>query len=600
VGNWTLVALDTDHIKQYIFATDKLREIRGASSILDDLNRRVMDDVARKSNFRTEKVYANGGSGLYLVQGDVRAAREFGQRIQKEYSKRTRGGASITFVVQPLAPEVQKPWEEDIHETLKLLRYRLDERKVSWLPEREDEEQEPPGEKLAAPDEPIAFPSHPFMRICDACGMHYAEKKDSREPRAEATRDHYYCAVCLGKRAEDYDIKDQGGMNALIETRKKNPDTLDGIRAPFAWKKVIKLLPDEYVRRIPEGTERPEDFHALRGIAGSKDYLALIYADGNGMGQLLENLRTLKEIKEVAKAIDTAIYQAISIAVSQHLPVVPGRGSTPPHFSFDLLLVGGDDIMMVTPAAPALDIAISIARKFHDLLHARQNELPVKDCSLSVGVVLAHVTYPFRMLYNLVEDTLKSAKKEGTKQAKDQSTKEQAGRAEYGDTLINFMAVTGSTSQEFETVYKSLRAKRRVGEREKEAKFYATLRPYTLERLDMLLEAIREGKKKGLGRTKLHQVREAVLKMNLTTSVNEGLAVLRNWRSGQRDFVTRHLYTMGKFYQESYHNVEEPGTLFPRVTFPWFADGSDTYRTSLLDFVELYDFVALEGGADEN
>jgi hypothetical protein len=41
--------------------------------------------------------------------------------------------------------------------------------------------------------------------------------------------------------------------------------------------------------------------------------------------------------------------------------------------------------------------------------------------------------------------------------------------------------------------------------------------------------------------------------------------------------------------------------MFPRVTFPWFADGKDTYRTFLLDFVELYDFVAGEevDSADE-
>lgn len=131
MGNQTLVALDTDHIKQYIFATDKLREIRGASSILDDLNRRIMDGVAAETAFQAERVYANGGSGLYLVPGDIHIARAFGQRIQQEYRKRTRDGASITFVVQPLPPSVQDAWNEDIHETLDLLRYRLAERKVS-------------------------------------------------------------------------------------------------------------------------------------------------------------------------------------------------------------------------------------------------------------------------------------------------------------------------------------------------------------------------------------------------------------------------------------------------------------------------------------
>lgn len=42
----TLVALDTDHIKRYVFATNKLKEIRGASSILDHLNRILMKEVA--------------------------------------------------------------------------------------------------------------------------------------------------------------------------------------------------------------------------------------------------------------------------------------------------------------------------------------------------------------------------------------------------------------------------------------------------------------------------------------------------------------------------------------------------------------------------
>src|SRR5581483_7095612 len=113
--------------------------------------------------------------------------------------------------------------------------------------------------------------------------------------------------------------------------------------------------------------------------------------------------------------------------------------------------------------------------------------------------------------------------------------------------------------------------------------------------MDFLLDAIRNGKKKSLGRTKLHQLREAVLKMNLTTSVGESLALLRNWHQNQREFIYEHVYRLGGRYQEQHKDIEKPGTLFPRVTFPWFADGDNTYRTSLLDFVELYDFVASEG-----
>ena len=67
MGKLSLVALDTNHIKRYVFATDKLKEIRGASSLLDHLNRRVMDQIAAHPAFHAQKVFANGGSGLFLL-----------------------------------------------------------------------------------------------------------------------------------------------------------------------------------------------------------------------------------------------------------------------------------------------------------------------------------------------------------------------------------------------------------------------------------------------------------------------------------------------------------------------------------------------------
>ncbi len=129
-------------------------------------------------------------------------------------------------------------------------------------------------------------------------------------------------------------------------------------------------------------------------------------------------------------------------------------------------------------------------------------------------------------------------------------------------------------------------------------KFYGTLRPYTLEELDLLLQKIREGKKMRLGRSKLHQVREAVLKMNLTTSVYEGLSLLRNWHWSERNFIYQEVYEFAARYQQKRATPDQPGTLFPRVTFPWFKEGPNVYSTPLLDFAELYDFVAGEVSED--
>lgn len=550
MGTRFLVALDTDRIKQFVFATDKLKEIRGASSILDELNRRRMEQIADDEKLQDSKIYANGGSGLFLINGDRDVAERFGRRVQQAYSRETKGGASITFAIQEIPDSVQDVWHDDIWSTLELLRYGLAEKKTTR-------------------SEVIALPSHPFLQHCDACGMRYTEERDPDERRDEASQDKRYCAVCMEKRREDGDVK--GGIDDLIAKRNGTGKGKSGHAYPVAWEKVIDLLPDDY--SIPKGTERPPDFNELRGASDGKDYLALIYADGNGMGQLMGGLKTLADVKETASLIDEAVYVAMSTAIHTHLQVIEDR--TPPMFPFDILLIGGDDIMIVTPASSALDVANTIATKFYE-------QTGGKGYSLSIGVVLAPVKYPFGLLQDLADSTLKFAKKAAAKNPP---------KTTYGETLINFMTVTGSNSLDFTKVYRSLHEKHGKVDG-KDTKFYATLRPYTVEELTRLLEAIRTGKQKGLGRTKLHQVREAVLRMNLTTSVSEGLALLNSWRGERREFVVKQFYEVAGRYQDRHRDVEKPGTLFPRVTFPWFADGPDTYCTSLLDFVELYDFVA--------
>lgn len=562
MGKRFLVALDTDHIKQYVFATDKLTEIRGASSILDKLNRRVMPKIAEEE-FHARTVYANGGSGLFLIEGDKEVAEEFGQRMQREYSKATKDGASITFALEQIPDNVQDAWEDDIWSTLELLRYGL-------------------VKKRNTPSEIITFPSQPLLQLCDACGTRYAEQRDPGEARDEASRNKRYCDVCKTKRDEDDKVKED--VEDIIAEHIRTGKVELGKKRTFAWEKVIQLLP-RIIYTIPKRTERPSDFNEFQGTAGGKDYLALIYADGNSMGQSMSELRTLADVHDKATIIDEAVFEAISVAINKHLNVIDER--TPPMFPFDILLIGGDDIMMVTPASLALDVAYTIAKSFHK--QTRGKGPGGQDYSLSIGVVLAPVKYPFGLLQGLAESALKFAKK---------ATAKHPPESAYGDTIINFMTVTGSNSLDFNRVYDGLHEKYgRVDGRD--AQFYATLRPYTVEGLTELLEMIRKGKQMGLGRTKLHQVREAVLRMNLTTSVSEGVAVLNNWRIGQREFVAKEVYKLAERYQEKYRDIEKPGTLFPRVTFPWFADGPDTYRTSLLDFVELYDFVAQEEVEDD-
>ena len=259
-------------------------------------------------------------------------------------------------------------------------------------------------------------------------------------------------------------------------------------------------------------------------------------------------------------------------------------------FPFDILLIGGDDLVLVTPAAQAMTVASALAERFYTLANEEQQPESAGQTethSLSVGVVLAPTNYPFSLLLKLVEDTLKFAKKDGSKAATKKGS-------EYGKTRINFLVVSGNTSQSFGKVYDLLHRKKKT------SSFYATMRPYTLEKLQFLLTMLRTGSQLALGRSKLHQLREAVLHLNLSTSVTESLAVLRSWKAEERNFVVKEVYSTEKKYPLAQWDEQNPAALFPVVTFPWLVDNTEKdakrYSTLLLDFVELYDFVAREDG----
>jgi hypothetical protein len=494
---YALVALDTDRIKSYVFGTDRLREIRGASSILDRLNRETMRDIARELDPNAQVIYANGGSGLFLLAEDK--AEEFVRRMQAKYREETQGGASVTGAVQRLPAELtaHDSWQANLREQLDLLGYRLRRAKEH-------------------PPVTLALPSHPLLQPCDSCGLEYAAE---RSPWAEAGRqDRRYCPVCHRKRREDAQIKKsiEGMVDAKLSG--KALDSAHGAKQAVLWKKLIELLPLDYFQEAgqPRKPERPRDLDTLRAVASAgresvKDYLGLVYADGNNMGSRIEKLLTLKDIGKFAERIDNAIYEALARAVAKHLTPVYVRGLLDEEeeeensqtgqeaqskgdyfFPFDVLLLGGDDLMLLTTADRALNVALEVARVFREEAREQQG-------TLSVGVVFAPLKYPFGLMRDLAENALRFAKKQA-------HAERLRGAGDGDDTRINFLVVAGASTHEFDYLYKTVYS-RRIDNRE----FRATLRPYRLAGLEELLQAIRGAKGLGFPRSKLHQLREAVL-----------------------------------------------------------------------------------------
>lgn len=575
----SLIAFDTDHIKDYVFATGRLKEIRGASSRLDYLNR--VETVQQAENLSAEyieRIYANGGSALFVV--DTEKAEALGQAVQRLYRKCTGGGASITYAIQPLPDFGTKDVKTvEMEKELDLLRLRLQAAKQSPGVQNGLETVLDPQKESSAGR--MILPSHPFLALCSSCGALYAEEPRP-DPDDPANAQDLYCRVCLEKRDEDHRVKKSiPGIIRSIREQHGQTETL--------WGHILDVLTKQGYN-LPDNPQRPNDFNEFRAFSQGKEYLGLIYADANGMGRKMEKLPILQQVHDFAEAVDNAVFEAMGYAIKEHLPTqrVKRGQKEVTMFPFDILLVGGDDIVIVVPAHKALQVAHTLAEQFEKLAREKLEKCQIKlnePCSLSVGVVLAPIKYPFHLQRELADEALKAAKKPQSKESKEQAR-------------INFVVITGSTSLNYEKIYQEMHRKK-VGSSKDE--FYATQRPYTLSQFKQLLAHLKEGSGKRLGRTKLHQLREAILKMNRTTTILEALALLRNWKLEERKFIEELVNQQDIRTEQEKHS---------ETLFPWYREansGPETngkstsekatvYRTPLLDFIELYDFVVQEKG----
>lgn len=506
----SLVAFDADRIKEYVFASGKLAEIRGASALLDRLNREEMPQLVCDGADPSEiEVFAHGGSGLFLVP--TARADAIIAAVQARYAT-TATNASVTGVALDLPDGAT--FETDL---------RSERRRLNW---------ELRAAKACNPAAAVVVTS-PFIKPCDSCGLLAATEMQADPDNREVA----LCSSCNAKRNEDRRVKQ------AIET------LIDQKRPPQPTRLWDRLIGDLRRSGYPlAGYDRPDTFADLGEQSQPNGYMGLIYADGDGMGRHLDAVSSLADMRRFATTIDAAIYQSVQEAIGAHLH--PRAGA--PFLPFDVLLLGGDDLVMVTTAQAAIATALAIVERFPELVQAGYGE----TVSLSAAVVIAHVNFPFRSLVQIAESALKAAKRK---------------RARTGATtgLINFLVVSSANQLEFGGYYKE----QLVSTTEHNEKVYRTIRPCTPDDLRRLIRA-----RQRLGdapRNKIEQLRATVFQPPTRAMFDATVTLLRWQETEQRAAV-----------QDCVRDFAGGG----KVDFPWFRH-NDEYHTPLLDLAELYDFL---------
>lgn len=355
-----LVSFDIPSIHHFVFGTDYAREVRGASGLIDELNRETIPRTLAGPD--GEVVYANGGGGL-IVLPDISEADAEARIAAAAAETRRRSGGALTLQA------ATAPWtpEQSFGDALATaVRARNARRRGGRAP--------------------AGVASFPFIRRCKSCG----EEAASTVVNLHGS-DHAIGQSCLAKR-EWWDRHRRPGQ--------KSPwaRIVENIEAGFAGD------PDEL---------RPEDFSSIAEAAkGRGGYLAVVYADGDRMGETVQRIHGQEEYRSFAAAIDGAVFAAVSAALKAHAWNAAETKSLA-----DVLLVGGDDVVAVVPADVALRFACTLQREFSQEVAKRLAAAELTGApfdapfSLSVGVAFARGSQPFRDVVARAEELLRSAKR---------------------------------------------------------------------------------------------------------------------------------------------------------------------------------------------
>jgi CRISPR-associated protein Cmr2 len=348
----------------------------------------------------------------------------------------------------------------------------------------------------------------------------------------------------------------------------------------------------------------------IGNVSATQGFVAYLYADGNNMGGYIQNdIHTPEELKQFSVDIFNAMKASVYQALAQCLKPRQIWGLNDPDSSdrngawihpFEIVTIGGDDVLLIVPADQALSIAKTIGEKFEQLLlqasrgqsqntqhpytttqpydptQVHRYRLPdqsfsAEQCrlSMSIGVLITAENTPIYYAENLVSQLLKSAKK----RAKDLKAKGYLGGT------IDFLTLKSVTmlSSNIET-FRQEGLTQTIGNHT--LKQYAA--PYTLHEIGGLIDTVKALKKADFPRSQLYQIRSLLDRGKRITMLNYRYFRVRMKNENQQ--------ILKREFEDPWCTAKtNEGNLAPWMSLP--TDGKIDYETIWRDLVDLYAFI---------
>ncbi len=201
------------------------------------------------------------------------------------------------------------------------------------------------------------------------------------------------------------------------EIRAKNSDSIQA----QSRERLIEKLP-----RIQQGNWTiPQDFDELGRIKGEESYIAVVHADGNGIGRRVEaiarrhatpaqNREYIRAMREFSQSLERAATRALNDVVDLMADAfIADETIAQRHeraFPLRPIVFGGDDVTFVSVGAYGLALAVEYLTAFEEATK-REPAFGGQPAYACAGVAIVKSHYPFARAYRLSEQLCRAAKK---------------------------------------------------------------------------------------------------------------------------------------------------------------------------------------------
>ncbi|WP_338993601.1 hypothetical protein KST26_03035 [Fusobacterium animalis] len=420
-----IVAIETVKIKEFLFSTNKLRVIRGASYLLDYLNQVEVPKILEEAGIEEKDIIYIGAGNAKFFTDTKEKADEIINKVKKTYENEAPG-------VKIAAVYREKTSSEKVWDSLEEL------------------------SKLTAIEKSKGFSTLnidlPYVEKCELSGNEVAE-------------------IDYNNLKEDLiklDYKLEGSKILLSDYNKSKDDKIDKVEIETLKDHIKKLA--KITGRISEGTLKKiiasdllkksnrniynnkkigfykyllENYNleirsSIDNFENEDSFIGFVYSDGDGLGDFFKNIKEvfieadkqkvenvekkyLNFLKDFSEILDEVTKESLAKTLNK---IFEGTDLKDKKRWGEFLIVGGDDVCAVFDPTLAIKISVETQKKFEDTMVNKMSELSkkfedrcIKDrigkvkITSSSGVIIAKTKTPMFQLFEQGLKLQKSAKK---------------------------------------------------------------------------------------------------------------------------------------------------------------------------------------------